>query len=143
MSLKSELKNSSRQGTTLVEVMLAGVVLGILAVVGIGALFYPRYLVTAYAGKRAALHAGSHHLEEQFAKSPSMLTDALIDFPEIYEDYYNPGGKDFNGETEITLLENQVFDGQTYEVFLLETHVNYRDADEPVSLITLRRRRGN
>ncbi len=73
-------RNRLRSGTTLVEVILAAVLIGILAIVAVTALMYPTQLVVSDARRQVALHEANAEMERVTAESYSDITDA--NFPD-------------------------------------------------------------
>jgi len=67
MKTCSKVKNKSRCGFTLIEVMVGILILIILAVSVPAGLSYPRFLVVSAAHKQAAIHAANEVLEEAFS----------------------------------------------------------------------------
>ena len=57
------LRKNDRRGMTLVEVLLSAAILGILAVVVINALFYPRLLMVSSTLKQSAIQAAAGEIE--------------------------------------------------------------------------------
>jgi prepilin-type N-terminal cleavage/methylation domain-containing protein len=126
-------KKRLRQGMTLVEVMLAAVILAILAVVSANALFYPRLLVVNSGLEQSAINAGigelERHLNSYITPSNRGLFDtdgwSLNDTPNsfITSAIYKNDYEDYGGH-----------EGEYVEI---KTTVEYRDG-KTVDLITYR-----
>jgi Tfp pilus assembly protein PilE len=67
---------------TLVEIMLAAAILGVMSAVVIHALFYPRFLALSGTFKQQAILAGTDALEQVFSQPYNFTTPPV-----------NPGGK--------------------------------------------------
>lgn len=76
-SLRSRRKKTNRRGVTLVEVLFSAAILGILAVVVINALFYPRFLAVNSTVKQLAIQAGNDFLEQVVSQSYEEITNGL------------------------------------------------------------------
>ena len=122
----------SRQGMTLVEVMLAAVILGILAVVASNSLFYPRWLVVNSGLEQSAIHAATAELERhlhsidstplgQFNTDGWPLQNVTTNVTQLHDD-----GVDFGGAI-----------GDRADYLEIKTTVEYRDG-KTVELITYR-----
>lgn len=121
----------SRCGMTLVEVLLAAAILGILAVVVINALFYPRFLAVSSTFKQQAVHAATDALERVFAQSYSSASNRVE----------NPGGRyTLNGRsiTNVTTSVTVLGGGANPQYKRVTVTVRYPGGENPVVLETLR-----
>jgi prepilin-type N-terminal cleavage/methylation domain-containing protein len=122
------LTHKTRRGMTLIEVMLSIAIIAIMAVLGAGALFYPRYLVVTSALEQNAIHAGSAEIERRLRSTNSPAasgqfslagwnTAAIID-------------------TDVSST-NDVVSGDNCDYYKITTTITYRDGKQ-VKLVTYR-----
>jgi type II secretory pathway pseudopilin PulG len=71
------LRAKNRRGTTMVEVLLAAVILAILAVVVVNSLFYPRFLAVNSTLKQLAVQAGTDFMEQVVSQAYEEITNGL------------------------------------------------------------------
>lgn len=123
----------TRSGMTLIEVMLAAAILGILAVAMTTALFYPRYLVVNSSLEQSAIHAGTAEIERHLnnTNNPAASGDfgtagwaPVINQPDINDTFDR--GEDFGGDI-----------GDKAHYRTIKTTIEYRDG-KTVELITYR-----
>jgi type II secretory pathway pseudopilin PulG len=86
---------------TLVEVILGIAILGILAVVVVNALFYPRLLVVSGALKQQAIHAGTDALEQAFSQGYSSLSEGTVSLGDL-STRYSVNGRTVTGFRDVT-----------------------------------------
>lgn len=121
----------NRRGMTLVEVLLAAAILGILAVVVINSLFYPRFLAVSSVFKQQAIHAGTDAMERVFAQSYNSASNLVV----------NPGGRyTVNGRslTNVTTSVTILGGGASPLYKRVTVTVRYPGGEKPVVLETLR-----
>ncbi len=126
---------NQKSGLTLIEVMLSVIVLAILAILGVGSLFYPRLLVVNSGLKQSAIHAGTAEIERHWNNpdSPTPVGE------------FNTDGWTVNVTTNIMTLtdpNDTGFDfgggvGDEAEYDEISTTVEYRDG-QTIELITYR-----
>ncbi len=91
----------ARRGMTLVEVILGIAILGILAVVVVNALFYPRLLVVSGALKQQAIHAGTDALEQAFSQGYHSLPEGTVSLGNL-SSRYSVNGRTVTGSRDVT-----------------------------------------
>jgi len=120
----------ARRGMTLVEVILGVAILGILAVVVVNALFYPRLLVVSGTLKQQAIHAGTDALEQAFSKGYNSLPEGTVSLGDL-STRYSVNGRTITGSRDITDV------GGVLEYKRIIVTVDY-GGDNPVVLRTYR-----
>ncbi|MFA6172523.1 MAG: prepilin-type N-terminal cleavage/methylation domain-containing protein [Kiritimatiellales bacterium] len=127
--MKTNLFSSKQpRGMTLVEVMLSVAILGILAVLAVTSLFYPRYLVVTGALEQNAIHAGSAEIERHLHNYGAPAAPGQFSLAE-----WNIAGTDITAVTNI--ITEPVYDDCRY--VHIKTTVTYRDG-KTVELETYR-----
>ena len=119
----------NRSGMTLVEVLLSAAILGIMSVVVIHALFYPRLLAVSSTSKQQAILAGTDALEQVFSQ-PYNFTNPPV----------NPGGKyavNRRAITNVTTSVTVLGSGSTAHKRVTVT-VSYPGGGNPIVLETFR-----
>jgi prepilin-type N-terminal cleavage/methylation domain-containing protein len=114
---------------TLIEVMLSIAILAIMAVLGVGALFYPRYLVVTSALEQNAIHAGSAEIERHLRSAGSPAAGGQF--------------KLAGWNTDLTIpppvITTNVVSGDDCDYYKITTTITYRDGKQ-VKLETYRSR---
>jgi prepilin-type N-terminal cleavage/methylation domain-containing protein len=123
--------HKTRSGMTLVEVILSAVILGILAILVVNALFYPRLLVVSSALKQQAVNAGTDALEQVFSKSYNSISNGTVSLPDL------SGRYSMNGRTVFGTLSVETL-GVSEEYKHITVTVNYPNGQNPVVLETYR-----
>jgi prepilin-type N-terminal cleavage/methylation domain-containing protein len=121
----SDIKN--RRGMTLVEVMLAATIMGIMSIVVIHALFYPRLLAVSNALRQEAILAGTDALEQIFSQPYNFATPPV-----------NPVGKYVVNGRAITSVITTVDREGTPEYKRITVTVSYPGGGTPIVLETFR-----
>jgi Tfp pilus assembly protein PilE len=114
---------------TLVEVMLAATILGIMSVVVIHALFYPRFLALSGTFKQQAILAGTDALEQVFSQPYNFTTPPV-----------NPVGKYTVNRRAITNVTTSVtiLGSGSAAYKRVTVTVSYPGGETPIVLETLR-----
>ena len=118
---------------TLIEVILAALILGILAVALTTALFYPRYLVITSALEQSAIHAGTAEIERHLFNH----LDPAVE-PGVFEtDGRALSSALANITTSITTNDTENIDGDPYTYLVISNSITYRDG-KTVEMVTYR-----
>ena len=117
----------SRQGMTLIELLVGAVILGILALMASTAFFYPRLLVVNSGLEQSAIHAGIAEIEMH-----------LYDTNFVSLGTFNTDGRvPIDIDTTITETNDVDSGGNPGKYAEIKTTVEYRDG-KTVDLITYR-----
>ncbi len=122
-------KKQACRGMTLIEVIVAMIVLSILAILAVNALFYPRYLVVTSSLEQSAIHAATAEIERHLNNYTSPVERKIFN-----TDGWTP--------VSITTATNIVIDpidttSDNAQYLKIETTVEYRDG-KILNLITYR-----
>ena len=123
-------KKQTRQGMTLIEVIVAAAILAILAIMASTAFFYPRLLVVNSGLEQSAIHAGIAEIEWHLYNH----TDA------VELGIFNTDGWDID-DADITsrVRTNYAFQNPDKGKYLvISNSIFFRDGEPPVELITYR-----
>ncbi len=120
----------NRSGMTLVEVLLGAAILGIMAVVVVNALFYPRLLAVSSIHKQEAVHAGTDEMERVFSQSYGAISNRTTNPGDRYS---VNGRKITNVVTSVTVLGSG---SAAYK--RIAVSANYPGGEKPVVLETFR-----
>jgi len=115
-------RNRLCSGTTLVEVILAAVIIGILAIVAVTALMYPTHLVVSDARRQVALHEANAEMEE-------------LAYPRPYSEVITAPSRNITALNKTIVLDRSV-DNTTDKVITVT--VTDEVGDLIVELITVR-----
>jgi len=83
--LNKTTRPKKKAGTTLVEVMLAAIIIAMLAVLASTALFYPTRIVVSDARRQVALHEANAEMERAKAAEYSTLSDTNYSFNTLHK----------------------------------------------------------
>ena len=125
---KLALKGKNRSGMTLVEVMLAAAIMGIMSVIIIHALFYPRLLALSNTFSQQAILAGTDALEQAFSQSYTSIVSRTV----------NPVGKYVVNGRAITNVTTTMTFGPGNEYKRVTVTVPYPGGANPIVLETIR-----
>jgi prepilin-type N-terminal cleavage/methylation domain-containing protein len=120
----------NRSGMTLVEVLLAVAILGIMAVAVVNALFYPRLLALSNIFKQQAILTGTDEMERVFSQSYGAISSRTTNPGDRYS---VNGRKITNVVTSVTVLGSG---SAAYK--RITVSVNYPGGENPVVLETFR-----
>lgn len=123
------------RGMTLVEVVLGMVILGILSVVAVSALFFPRYLIEASATERAAMNAGTALIEQLFATPYELIPEGDQPLPDL-SSFYSINGRTVTAT--VYRVENRPPLPAAPEYRYIQVQVTGAKLDTPVILETYR-----
>jgi prepilin-type N-terminal cleavage/methylation domain-containing protein len=113
------LTHKTRRGLTLIEVMISIAILAIMAVLAVGALFYPRYLVVTSALEQNAIHAGSAEIERHLRSTNSPAASGQFKLAGWNTDLI-----------PITTFTNNVVPGDGCDYDKITTTITYRDGKQ-------------
>lgn len=122
-----------KNGATLIEVMLAMLILVVLAVAAFMGLSYPRSLVVTSTHKQAALHMANAAMEEVLALgygSTNLVVGETVPISSFVSSSVN--GVSMSGTRRI-----EAWDSEEFPMLLVTVTVDYLGADEPIVLETL------
>jgi prepilin-type N-terminal cleavage/methylation domain-containing protein len=127
------LKKRNRRGMTLIEVLLAASILGVMAIVVINALFYPRFLAVSSTFKQQAVHAGTDAMEKVFSQSYDSLANGMVSLGNL-SDRYALTGRTVSGNRHVETLGG----GGSPAYKRVTIMVSYPGGENPIVLETLR-----
>jgi prepilin-type N-terminal cleavage/methylation domain-containing protein len=117
-----------QRGMTLVEVLLGVAILGIMAVLAVTSLFYPRYQVVTSALEQNAIHAGSAEIESHLRNYINPVNRGQFDLA-------GWSGGNASITTVTNIITESAYDDCRY--LGIATTVTYRDG-RVVNLVTYR-----
>ncbi len=120
----------SRQGMTLIEIMIGAAILAILAVMASTAFFYPRLLVVNSGLEQSAIHAGIAEIERHLYATNSVSLGQ-----------FNTDGWNITVSPNPPTLRTETIpgtSGDTCEYLVISNSISFRDGEPPVELITYR-----
>jgi len=121
--LNQATRAKKKAGTTLIEVILAAIIIAMLAVLASTALYYPTHLVVSDARRQVALHKANAEMEE-------------LAYPRPYNEIINAPGRNIIALNKTMGLDRLVIDNTTNKVITVT--VTNGIGDLIVELITVR-----
>jgi len=120
----------SRQGMTLIEVIVGAVILGILSIMASTAFYYPRLLVVNSGLEQSAIHAGIAEIERNLYATNSVSLGT-----------FNTDGWDITVSPNPPTLRTETIpgtSGDTCKYLVISNSISFRDGEPPVEFITYR-----